>query len=127
MADNQTKYSEDVAARVLAALSDGQSLRAISRQDGMPDMVTIWRWIQRHEDFAAKYAEAKQEAADAMVEDMQSISDDPDIASDHKRIMVDTRKWIASKLKAKKYGDKVAVTDADGGPISVTWAVTGQK
>lgn len=38
------------------------------------------------------------------------------------RLRVDARKWIASKLKPKKYGDKqsVAVTDPDGGPISLT-------
>ena len=33
------------------------------------------------------------------------------------RIRIDTRKWIASKLKPKKYGDKVDVT-TDGEKIN---------
>ena len=27
--------------------------------------------------------------------------------------------WIAEKLKPKKYGNKVALTDAEGGPLTV--------
>lgn len=35
------------------------------------------------------------------------------------RLRVDTRKWIASKLKPKKYGEssQIALTGKDGGPI----------
>lgn len=121
MASDVEIYNEELAATVLSHLSDGKSLRTIAKIDGMPCMVTIWKWIGRHEDFATRYAIAKQEAADAMVEDMHAICDDPTLDHNHKRIMVDTRKWIASKLKAKKYGDKVAVTDNEGGPLVISW------
>jgi len=37
------------------------------------------------------------------------------------RVRIDTRKWLASKLKPKKYGDKVDLTHGgpDGGPIKI--------
>lgn len=38
------------------------------------------------------------------------------------RLRVDTRKWVASKMKPKKYGDRVELTGPGGGPI-VTAAV----
>lgn len=115
-------YSEDLAARVLAQISDGKSLRTIAKMDGMPGMTTIWEWIQRYEGFADKYAKAKQEASDAMVEDMQAIADDETLDAKSRAVRVDTRKWIASKLKPKKYGDKVALTDNEGGPLVIGWA-----
>lgn len=60
-----------------------------------------------------------------MSEDMLDICDDKDLDPNHKRIMVDTRKWLASKLKPKRYGDKLALGgDEDASPIQVTWAPT---
>ncbi len=116
-------YSDDLAARVCAALSDGQSLRTVCKPDDMPGLTTVFKWLHEREDFAERYARAKAEAADAMAEDMQAISDDPTLDHNHKRIMVDTRKWIASKLKPKKYGEKVQLSgDDEGAPIVVTWA-----
>ena len=35
------------------------------------------------------------------------------------RLRVDTRKWVASKMKPKKYGDKVELSGPGGGPITI--------
>jgi hypothetical protein len=47
------------------------------------------------------------------------------------RLRVDSRKWLASKLVPKKYGDKVSaeVSGPDGGPIleKLTVEYIGQK
>jgi hypothetical protein len=39
----------------------------------------------------------------------------------HKRVQIDTRKWMLSKMLPKVYGDKVTTehTGADGGPIAI--------
>ena len=41
------------------------------------------------------------------------------VSVQHAKLKVDTRKWLMSKMKPKKYGDKIAqeLTGADGGPI----------
>lgn len=110
----------------------------------MPSASTIFVWIQRHTEFAEQYAKAKQEAADAMTEEMLDIADeasndwmethDPDnpgfrLNGEHiqrSRLRIDTRKWLASKLKPKKYGEKVdhTVGNADGKPFVVQMAAT---
>jgi hypothetical protein len=85
-------------------------------------MTTVFAWLGRHEEFAKQYARAKEESADALVEDMLAIADDglndtyvdengiertmTDVIQ-RSKLRVDTRKWIASKLKPKKYGEKV--------------------
>ncbi len=35
------------------------------------------------------------------------------------RLRIDTRKWIASKLLPKRYGDKLQHTGPGGGPVKV--------
>jgi len=36
------------------------------------------------------------------------------------RLRIETKKWVASKMKPRKYGDKTALTGADGGPIEIS-------
>lgn len=110
-------YSQEIASSICAQIADGHSLRKISREEGMPSMTTIFDWLGTKPEFAEQYARAKEAQADALAEDMLDIADMPpsigekgtvdagDVA--HMRLRIDTRKWIASKLKPKKYGDKI--------------------
>lgn len=135
-----SSYNEDIAARICGELADGRSLRSVCREEGMPDKATVFRWLAAHESFRDQYARAKEESADAMVDDMLDIADDArndwmERAGDEagaayvlngehiqrSKLRIDTRKWTASKLKPKKYGEKVQqeLTGKDGGPMQV--------
>jgi hypothetical protein len=105
----------------------------------MPCVATIFNWMRTQPKFLEQYTRAKEESADALVEEMMDIADDGSNdwmeqldaegkakgwrengeAIQRSRLRVDTRKWVASKLKAKKYGEKMAVTGEDGGPLQV--------
>lgn len=93
---------------------------------------TFKNWINDDEDLFALYARAKDMQADMLAEEIISIADDSkddtiETFDKHgKRIKVedkewtsrsklriDARKWVASKLKPKKYGDKIDVTSKD--------------
>lgn len=83
-------------------------MRTICMADEMPAMSTVFRWLAKHEEFQEQYARAKEESAEAMIEDMLAIADGGNWSDTQRaRLRVDTRKWIASKLKPKKYGDKL--------------------
>ena len=92
----------------------------------MPSVVTMFAWLKKYPEFLKQYETAKEEQADALAEEMLDIADDGtndwierqgkdgDVSlalnTEHvqrSRLRVDTRKWIASKLKPKKYGEKV--------------------
>lgn len=128
-----TKYTKPLADLICERLASGESMRSISRDEDMPAMSTLFLWLRTQEGFSEQYAIAKEESADALVEDMLDIADNQvkapvlvdgvplvvdgkpvevvDSASvAHARLRVDTRKWSASKLKPKKYGDKVENT-----------------
>lgn len=124
-----TIYTEDLAAEICAQLSEGIALRTICKADEMPDTSTVFRWLASNEGFRDQYARAKEESADAMAEDMLGIADEieskivGDDRSDGARVQaqkirVETRKWLASKLKAKKYGDKIEVVPSAGEALS---------
>lgn len=120
---NYVAYSPEVAARICAMMTDGKSLRSICDLDGMPDRTSIWLWRGSNPDFAAQFDAASREGARAMIDDTMSIADDETLDPNSRRIRVDTRKWIASKVLPKVYGDKIAVSgDEDGAPIQVSWA-----
>lgn len=116
-------FTQDKADAVCAELAQGRSLRSVCKDDDMPSMTTVFKWLREREDFAQQYARAKDECADALVEEMLDIADTPlegvrtktsedgveETREDmlgHRRLQVDTRKWIASKLKPKKYGER---------------------
>lgn len=118
-------YSQELADRICSELASGKSMRTVCKPDDMPSMDTIFRWIREKPEFSEHYAKAKAEAADALVEEMIDIADsgtndwmenhDPDnpgyrANGEHiqrSRLRVETRKWIAAKLKPKKYGEKL--------------------
>lgn len=138
-------YNQELADKICGQLAEGISLRTVCLAEDMPDKSTVFRWLRTHKEFCDQYARAKEEAADAIVEEMLDIADDGTNdwmeyhskegeslgwkengeAISRSRLRVDTRKWIAAKLKAKKYGDKVDLTHAGptGGAIPISLSV----
>lgn len=129
-----TDYTTDLAAAICAELAAGRSLRSVCEDEAMPDKATVFRWLAKHEALRDQYARAKEESADALVEDMLAIADDGinDTYTDpqgvqradndviqRSRLRVETRKWIASKLKPKKYGDRLQTELSGSVGISV--------
>jgi hypothetical protein len=102
-----TDYSEDLGLRICDLLSDGLSLRKICARADMPAKITVLKWLGRIPDFAAHYAWAREMQADVGVDEMQEIADNPKLDPADKRVRIDTRKWIAAKMRPKKYGDRV--------------------
>ena len=129
-------YSDDVAATICQRLACGESLRAICLGDDMPDRTTVYDWLFRMPEFAIQYTRAREEQAETMADDIVAIADerynDYDIDNDgnvrvnneaiqRSKLRVEARKWVAAKLKPKKYGDKITqeVVGANGGAVQV--------
>lgn len=141
------EYTQDMADQVCEHLMNGKSLRKIEAIAGMPNRLTILRWLRENPSFQTQYAHAREEQAEALAEEILDISDDGandtyvddegvertnhDVIA-RSRLRVDSRKWIASKLKPKKYGESTQVkhADADGNKldiVSVVQALDGQS
>lgn len=128
-------FTQELADKICSQLSEGVSLRTVCIPDDMPASATVFSWLRKNEEFVKQYARAKEESSDAMAEDILDIADDgrndwmeiqlpggvtKEIPNQEvlqrSKLRVDTRKWIMSKMKPKKYGDKVDLT-SDGKAI----------
>jgi hypothetical protein len=105
-------------------ISEGKSLSsALKTSEGMPSYQLVMLMLRNNPEFRAIYEKAVESRADRLAEEIIELADQemPDglegpMASawvQQKRMQVDARKWVASKLKPKTYGDRidVAVTD----------------
>lgn len=76
----------------------------------MPDWSTVLRWAgDDSHPFCQQYARAREIQADTWADEIIEVADE---AIDHEsaaaaKVRVDARKWVASKLKPKRYGESV--------------------
>lgn len=118
-----------------------RSLRTICEDEFLPSVGTVLKWLRTNETFLAQYTRAKQEQADMMAEEMLDIADDGSndfmtiVKGDssyeienkewtsRSKLRIETRKWLASKLKPKKYGDNTKESEETKLPQHVEVAV----
>lgn len=102
-------------------------LRRLCKNNGVA-VSTFYRYLDETPENQERYARAKERQADILFDEIVEISDDStnDLMNvirggemqeqenkefiNRSRLRVDARKWVASKLNAKKYGDKIDVT-----------------
>lgn len=117
-----TKYTEEKANAICELIATtSKSMKKICEEVGVP-YSTHLQWLSDKEDYSLKYARAKEDQADFLADELLEIADES--AKDAKtpqaiqrdRLRIDTRKFIASKLKPKKYGDRLDLT-SDGKEI----------
>ena len=124
-------YTQELAEKICNEIATtNKSLRRICKELNISTM-SVLRWLndKEKESFCLQYARAKEEQADHLADEILEIADDSTkdtktiIGKDGKpieventewtkrsQLRVDARKWIASKLKPKKYGDKIDLT-----------------
>jgi len=122
-------YTPELADKILAAIEQGQSLRAICSKAGMPARETVHRWLNDQElsDFRNRYARSRDIGLDVMADEVLRIASTPkkgktrktgpngveETEADmlgHRRLQVDTMKWYLSKLAPRRYGDRLELT-----------------
>lgn len=102
-----SSYTAEIADILCERIAKGEALHRVCDEQGMPSTSMVYRWLDAHEDFRDKYARAREMQADLMAAQTVTIADEAEDAN-LARLRVDARKWYASKLQPKKYGDKIA-------------------
>lgn len=118
-------FTQEKADEICDLLAQGISLRKVCIPENMPSFQTVFSWLRTKKDFLEQYARAKEESADANNELLLDLGDEAIALSqqvDSKassavvqavKLKADNLKWYMSKMKPKKYGDKLDVT-SDG-------------
>lgn len=130
-AGTRWEYSQDIADSICEGLIEGKSLRSMCLADDMPSAATVCRWLGEQPQFAEQYARAREEQAETLADEIVDIADgrkpvedgvERDVQRD--RLAVDARKWVAAKLKPKKYGDKQLIGSDPDNPLPSGFNVT---
>lgn len=128
-------FSDELFKQVCEHLADGKSLRQIAAIEGMPSPTSVVNWLNGDKtgELIAQYTRARELQAEKYAEEIVSISDEKEVeavycgdeitlkldsaAVNRNRLRVEARKWVASKLLPKKYGDKVAIGGDPENPV----------
>jgi hypothetical protein len=123
-------------AEICRRLAEGESLRAICRDEGMPSEATVRGWALADEGFSAQYARARELGYHALADEIVHISNTPQIGVktktndkgevettegdmiEHRRLQVDARKWFLSKVLPKVYGDRTVLAGDPDAPLN---------
>lgn len=129
---DRIQFDPEKAETILQAMTMGKGLGKVLEEVGLSPTV-FYRWLSEP-GFREKYTDARKVQAEIMATEIIQIADDAsndtfvdadgrvrldNAAVARARLRVDTRKWILSKVLPKVYGDKVALTDADGQNLKV--------
>ena len=123
-------FTQEIADEILERIIEGESLRAICKDEHLPNIVTVVRWVsagykddaQEHlKEFCKQYAHARElqsevqfeEALDEAREAVRLVAIEADDSRkgsavvQAQKLVVDTIKWRTGKMSPKKYGELV--------------------
>ena len=128
-----SSFTQETADHILERLVGGESLVTICKDEDMPDISTVFRWLAKDKEFCDNYARAREVQAEYYAAQSIDIADDstndymerkgraPAFNRENverSKLRVEARKWYASKLAPKKYGDRTIVQgDKDADPV----------
>ena len=137
-----SKRTPELEEALCELIATGSSLVSACRECDV-GLTTVFRWLSESPEFRDKYTRAREAQAEHYASEIVDIADEvevqqvvtPDGVVDFKldatavarnKLRVDARKWVASKLLPKKYGDRVenVHTGVDGGPVDLNLKVS---
>jgi len=114
-----TTYTPETGDRICELMAEGVSAVRACKEVGIA-LKTMYAWLREHEDFRNNYARARDDQADTFADQMCDIAEyDEDVQ--RAKLKIDARKWVASRMKPKSWGDRQQLehTGADGVPLSI--------
>ena len=123
---NREKVMEHICDQLATSSRGlGNILKAGADGHALPSYSTVMKWLSEDSSLSEMYARAKEAQADFMVDEILDVADDGtndwmesggDDAPGYRlngehiqrsKLRVDARKWVAAKLKPRKYGERV--------------------
>ncbi len=125
-------FTPELAERICDLMADGKSSRQVCAELALSERV-LFNWLKKDAEFMQQYAHAREMQADLLFGQIIAIADTPLMGTktvakewglevttgdmiEHRRLQVDARKWLVTKLAPKKYGDKLQLGGAEDLP-----------
>lgn len=102
----------------------------------MPAVSSVYLWLLKNKVFSDLYARAREDQSDTLADQIMEIGDEVPMmvitdedgkvtkrmdpaGINRNRLRVDARKWIAAKLKPRKYGDRQILAGDKDAPVEI--------
>lgn len=122
-AGRPTTFTKELAHRVLHRIStstEGLEKLCETHED-LPNKSTVYEWLLNNQEFSDAFKRARVIQTQLCIQELESVTD-AEFYYDEKgvkrydaalvaqrRLKVETRKWLASKIIPSVYGDKMTV------------------
>jgi hypothetical protein len=112
------EYTAEIGMAICDRIVQGESLRTICADPGMPDKATVLDWIARHEEFRDEYAFTREDHAERLLYEGVEIARDSGgdrvekvrangrvvMVANPKhlarcRLRIDVRCWVADRME----------------------------
>ncbi len=104
------------AEAICNRMAEGEDVGEILKDLGV-SFGSMCAWMRKVPSFAAAFALARENQAHLYISQITRIADNATGKGELARLQVDTRKWLASKILNKIYGDKVQVSGDAENPL----------
>jgi hypothetical protein len=111
-------YAPELASEICRRVSLGETLTVVCKSLGV-DPATVRDWVVGDRDgFAQAYARARVNQAEAWSDAIVAVAEDATLEPNDRRVRIDTKKWLMSKLYPSRYGDKIVHSGDPATPIA---------
>ncbi len=130
-------FRQDIADEICERIAGGESLIGILKEMQLGHSL-IYQWINSNLAFAEQYARARELQAETMADQIHEIADNQLIGQvktykddgkievreedmlQHRKLQIDSRKWLMAKMRPKKYGEiKPAPDESEKSDITI--------
>lgn len=138
-AQHQKRYADaDLWNEILSDIAAGKSFTsALKARPDAPSYAVAKRYVRDDPTLSAAYRVAQQDRADLLAEELLELADAP-IPEDldgaaraawvaHTRLRLDIRRYLASKLFPRQWGERLAVDVDVSQRISITAALAAAE
>lgn len=127
MGSRSFPFRQDVVDDVIERVANGECIADICAEDNMPSVSTWFKWRREHTAVAQAYVYARESRAEVKAARIERIARTPMIGEkttykadgtvetveadmiEHRRLMIETDKWLMARLDPKGFGDRQQV------------------
>ena len=109
-----SEYDFEMCKTICSEVAEGYNIKTILRsKPEYPTFQTWCNWKREHQELFDLYVKAMQDKAESEIEEIDNVYDmlksgeiEPSVAN----VLIQTKKWTASKFYPKMFGDKTDIT-----------------
>lgn len=121
----RTTYTREQGQDLCAWIAAGNSLRSWCVKSGV-GLSVVYQWMNAQRELQESYAEACEHRADSLADELTDIADAPapedGLSIEEvqlRRLRIDTRKWVAARLRPTRWGDAAPTSTAGSITIQI--------